>query len=450
MFRINSIKFHNFRNILDSEIFLNTAELQTSLGGSVVGIYGANGSSKSSVGYGLCLFDYLICGISSAFFHNFNNDFGISDSVMWLEYDFSFDTEKAPFVGAVIRFDFKKENDNVYLSNESVTFKDGNKGRPITYTISRNADELSSVVINNDYKKIAALFNIDEKAVVSILINSIKDKKSFFFGLNNIEFVLKQNKSDSEEDNFKLIYLATLMHYIVQNKVVIMPDSYGMSIMNSLFVYYGSDDFQLFALPVDKKGSLVANDDQINKVQKVVDSSNRFLQKIIKDFKVELYKELLETTSNGVKKYKVKFFSVKNHGRFPFENESEGIKRLFLIATSISRCMNEDDYIVFVDEFDEGIFEVLFGDTINSLYKQCMGQFIFTSHNLRPLEVMKYTNFIFSTLNPTNRFVTLKGIKPGNNLRDIYIRKIMYGNDCELSNQVDSNDLLEGLVDGTI
>ena len=53
------------------------------------------------------------------------------------------------------------------------------------------------------------------------------------------------------------------------------------------------------------------------------------------------------------------------------------------------------------------------------------GQFIFTSHNLRPLEVLDKKYLYFTTTNPKKRYVRLKGISATNNLRDTYFREIL-------------------------
>ena len=55
------------------------------------------------------------------------------------------------------------------------------------------------------------------------------------------------------------------------------------------------------------------------------------------------------------------------------------------------------------------------------------GQLLFTSHNLRPLEVLPYRNLLFTTVNPNNRFAKLEGISGNNNLRDCYFKNIILG-----------------------
>ena len=78
-----------------------------------------------------------------------------------------------------------------------------------------------------------------------------------------------------------------------------------------------------------------------------------------------------------------------------------------------------------------GIFEILLGSLLQISQESGKGQLIFTSHNLRPLEVLNDENIIFTTTNPKNRYINLKGIREDNNLRDTYIRALKLGGQDE-------------------
>lgn len=450
MFRINSIKFHNFRNILDSTIYLTEPGSKTDIGGCMVGIYGANGSSKSSVGYAAALLSKVTCGMCYAFFHDFDNDFGIYDDTMSLEFDFDYSNGER-FNGLVIKILFKKykpddiDKEIPYIAFESVKLKVP-QGRPMTYEVSRDFNYLNLLMSENEVSHIAELFSSDIKLVYALYSTSVQSKQSMLLNLN----VLRSFSNDSDKANpgisEQLAYISSFLTFYFANTAFIMPDSYGTSITNNLFAIFGGDVFNTQYLIKSPNGYFQCDSVRLSKIEKIVETSNRFIGNVIPDFEVTIEKKELDTDNKGITNYQIRLYSSKGKGKFSFENESEGIKRLFLIASSIAKVMNESDYILFIDEFDEGIFEVLFGDIIKSIKSQCMGQFIFTSHNLRPLEVMEYTHFIFSTTNPKNRFVTLKGIKPRNNLRDIYIRKIMYGDENNLSEIIDESDILGGLI----
>ena len=88
---------------------------------------------------------------------------------------------------------------------------------------------------------------------------------------------------------------------------------------------------------------------------------------------------------------------------------------------------NYNSMTVLIDELDSGIFEYLLGEILEILEQRGKGQLIFTSHNLRPLEVLDKNNLIFTTTNPNNRYIKLKNVKTNNNLRDMYYRDLILG-----------------------
>lgn len=88
-------------------------------------------------------------------------------------------------------------------------------------------------------------------------------------------------------------------------------------------------------------------------------------------------------------------------------------------------AFNEKSVTVAIDEFDAGIFEYLLGEMLQMMEESGRGQFIFTSHNLRPLEVLSKKYVCFTTTNPDNRYYRMKNIGRNNNLRDVYFREIV-------------------------
>ena len=88
-------------------------------------------------------------------------------------------------------------------------------------------------------------------------------------------------------------------------------------------------------------------------------------------------------------------------------------------------AFNRADTTVVIDELDSGIFEFLLGELLLAFQEAGKGQLVFTSHNLRPLEVLNKRFLYFSTTNAENRFIQLKGIHANNNLRMTYFRDLL-------------------------
>ena len=92
---------------------------------------------------------------------------------------------------------------------------------------------------------------------------------------------------------------------------------------------------------------------------------------------------------------------------------------------------NESSMCIVIDELDAGVFEYLLGEILTVLKDGGKGQLIFTSHNLRPLEVLKKDNIVFTTTNPNQRYIEFTNIGSTNNLRDLYIRTLNLGGQKE-------------------
>ncbi|MBR4335497.1 MAG: ATP-binding protein, partial [Clostridia bacterium] len=122
--------------------------------------------------------------------------------------------------------------------------------------------------------------------------------------------------------------------------------------------------------------------------------------------------------------------SKRNDQTIPLKYESDGIRRMVSILSLLIAVYNEESFTVAIDEIDSGIFEYLLGEVLAVMSESIKGQFIFTSHNLRALEVLPAKYLCFTTNNPENRFTTLPH-RGNSNMRDTYFRKIVLGSDKE-------------------
>ena len=73
----------------------------------------------------------------------------------------------------------------------------------------------------------------------------------------------------------------------------------------------------------------------------------------------------------------------------------------------------------------------MLGELLDIFKKSAKGQLIFTSHNLRALEMIDKESIMFSTTNPNNRYIHMKNVRESNNLRNMYIRSITLGGQSE-------------------
>ncbi|WP_190972597.1 AAA family ATPase [Bifidobacterium myosotis] len=129
------------------------------------------------------------------------------------------------------------------------------------------------------------------------------------------------------------------------------------------------------------------------------------------------------TLADGTAGVEVFLRSVRDDVSIPLWAESEGVRRIMGILSLLVRMFNEEDALVAIDEIDAGVFEILLGDLLATLAGRGVGQLVFTAHDLRVLEALGPESIVFSTTDPSDRFTALRA-RDTNNLRSMYIRAV--------------------------
>ena len=161
-------------------------------------------------------------------------------------------------------------------------------------------------------------------------------------------------------------------------------------------------------------------------VEQSIASINTVLAELIPGLQLDIDDLGTYTDEEDTEKHSFEIQSVRGDVSIPLRYESDGVRRIVSLASLFIAVYNEPSFTLAVDEIDAGIFEYLLGELFQVLSESAQGQFIFTSHNLRPLEVLPAKNLCFTSVNPENRFVKLRD--RGNcNLRDTYFRMIILG-----------------------
>lgn len=133
------------------------------------------------------------------------------------------------------------------------------------------------------------------------------------------------------------------------------------------------------------------------------------------------------TDKDGYKWISYEAMANRNGVAYSLVCESEGIKRLISVISVLIAFVTHCQTVLIIDEFDAGIFEFLFGEMIEALHETGRGQLIFTAHNLRGLEVLPYKQVFFSTLNPSNVYERQNSVMQNNNKRTTYFRNLVLG-----------------------
>ena len=130
----------------------------------------------------------------------------------------------------------------------------------------------------------------------------------------------------------------------------------------------------------------------------------------------------------------------------PLRCESDGVRKLISTLNLLIMVYNQQSTTVAYDEFDAGVFEYLLGEILQVIQSSGKGQFIFTSHNMRPLEVLNKDYIWFTTTDPDDRYIKLVGLGETNNLRRVYYREIaMHENYDNLYNETKRNMIVSAM-----
>ena len=186
-----------------------------------------------------------------------------------------------------------------------------------------------------------------------------------------------------------------------------------------------------FAVPLTEP--VVLNEKKKKNLDMIVEQINMVLFTIIPGMKIDVYHYGMQLTDSGENGYRVELVSVReNMPPIPIRMESEGIIKIISILNALIQAFGNPSICLAVDELDAGIFEYMLGELLDIFNKSAKGQLIFTSHNLRALEMLDKDNIMFSTVNPERRYIRMKNVKASNNLRDTYIRGLTLGGQDEV------------------
>ncbi|MCM1201146.1 MAG: ATP-binding protein, partial [Bacteroides fragilis] len=186
-----------------------------------------------------------------------------------------------------------------------------------------------------------------------------------------------------------------------------------------------------FAVPLTEP--VVLNEERKKILDTIVEQINMVLFTIIPGMKIDVYHYGMQLTDSGENGYRVELVSVReNMPPIPIRMESEGIIKIISILNVLIQAFGNPSICLAIDELDAGIFEYMLGELLDIFNKSAKGQLIFTSHNLRALEMLDKDNIMFSTVNPEKRYIRMKNVKASNNLRDMYIRGITLGGQEEV------------------
>lgn len=443
--RIKKVVLKDFKSVGYGEIVLNCGRqfVPYNTESDILGIYGQNGSGKTSFIEALSILQDLMAGAAVPSVYAdcvaIGKEFSELEFVFDLQYEngvireaaYSFclssqklsdDELHEKYKDAPDDFEVPDEDCKVVIFNEkfSLIWENASKRQVIIDTSS----EASPFVPTTKRKEIAGG---GKKTLVSLEVNkqlAYGKSRSFIFMMETLQLF-------AENDNKSLFFqvLVELRLFARSYLFVVDTKSSGFIRLNfALPIYTGNGQFMF-----DVRRPVTIDNRDLEDLREDIGKISSVLTQLVPGLSIGI-KEISQTLNKDGDAATIAMLTAYREGKeLPLRDESDGVRKIISVLSLIIAAFNERSVTVAIDEFDAGIFEYLLGEILQSMEESGKGQFIFTSHNLRPLEVINKKFLYFTTTNPQNRYIRLKKIATTNNLRDTYFREIIL---CEQEEEI--------------
>ena len=418
--KIKKVTVHNVKNVRNGEISL-AIDFDSFLQANVVGLYGQNGSGKTTVVDAFSLLKTLISGWISHEKLQLQEKRLITagEETASLDFDFLVQNEFGEFfVNYFVAF--QEDEERIYTTIEKLSYREHEKGKRSKMLIYKEDDVVQI--------RKTSLKEMNEKLRVKVMVvRAMAQKEHVSFAFHKDLKPVLQEMLDEKEwhllNNIAIDFNRDL--HVINNQ------SIGLLMMKYIMPFSVHLEKSRGFIPYDLEGTSLLQKDRFEVLCKVIDQTNKVLSTIIPELTIKIRYITEQTLDNGEKGVRFEFLSKRGECELPLRTESEGILKIISVLSALIAVYNNPNACVVIDELDSGVFEYLLGELLTVIDEGGKGQLIFTSHNLRVLEVLAIKNLWFTTANEHHRYVQLKGIKEVNNARDVYLRAIQLGGQTE-------------------
>lgn len=431
--RLRSLEISNIKNTVRGVVDMPGKAMKSPFfsGAEVLGIYGQNGSGKTAVIDALFYLQNILLGQSLP--GDLANDirkgqdcakiyaeFLILTDQRRIEAGYEAVVRRGTVSGAVI------ERERLMIGKE-----EGRRRRGRTVFMEyREDDKIFTPKVRLD-ELISGRRELRTNLVVAKKMARLRNC-SYIFG--EASRCIFEKESNGKFSDYALIIRA-IHRYAAMDLVVIRNSHSGAISANILLpVAYRisgrreevKGDFMLALLE-----PTVIEAERFPVLKQVVEEINLVLQTVVPGLTIGLRDYGEQLMEDGASGRRVDLTSRREEVEIPIRYESSGIIKIISILNVLIRAYNDPGLCLAVDELDSGVYEYLLGELLELFRKGAKGQLIFTSHNLRPLEMLDKESILFSTANPENRYIRIQNMKKSKNLRDAYIRSITLGGQRE-------------------
>ncbi|MBS6722249.1 MAG: ATP-binding protein [Clostridiales bacterium] len=434
--RLASLNILNIKNVRSGQIVLPMAfRKQLSYRhAEVLGLYGQNGSGKTAVIDTLYHLQGIMVG--NTLEEELADYIGINNDQAEITADFNI------FAGSTIyevsyRVILQRKEKRAEIIRESLSCAVNEGECRSNKTVFMDYQRSDRDTIFSPKKRLNEVIEDNEENKTDLIVArkmAEKENCSYIFGESSRDIFCRNYENDFRHYSETI---KALFKFALKDLFVIRNSHSGVISANVLLPMA----FRIEQNEIGMKGDLavpltepvILDEERKNILDTILEQVNMVLFTIIPGMKITVYDHGRQLTDSGENGYRVEIVSIRdNMPPIPIRMESEGIIKIISILNILIQAFGNYSVCLAVDELDAGIFEYMLGELLDIFNKSAKGQLIFTSHNLRPLEMLDKDSIMFSTVNPDRRYIRMKNVKASNNLRDMYLRGITLGGQDEI------------------
>ena len=334
------------------------------------------------------------------------------------------------------RLSLSREEKVVVISRETLSGAKNENGIRTNKTVFMDYKRDQTNTIFKPQKRLDEILEENKDIKTDLIVArkmAQKSNCSYIFGESSRDIFCREYKNGFQQ--FSVI-ISSLSEFALKDLFVIRNTHSGVIFGNFVLP-------MAFRIENDNMGAkgdftvsltepILVDEERKNLLETIVEQINIVLYTIIPGLQVTIKNYGKQSLDDGEEGWKLELMS-KREGmkEIPIRMESEGIIKIISILNALIQAFGNPSICLVIDELDSGIFEYMLGELLDIFKKSAKGQLIFTSHNLRALEMIDKESIMFSTANPDNRYIHMKNVRESNNLRNMYIRSITLGGQSE-------------------
>ena len=433
--RLSSLQLTNIKNVKKGTIYMpNTVnKILSADKAEILGIYGQNGSGKTAIVDALYFLQKVMIGADLD--QSLEDYMDMDSNVAEIFADFNL------FMNGIVfeigyRLSLSREEKVVVISRETLSGAKNENGIRTNKTVFMDYQRDQTNTIFKPQKRLDEILEENKDIKTDLIVArkmAEKSNCSYIFGESSRDIFCREYKNGFQQ--FSVI-ISSLFEFALKDLFVIRNTHSGVISANFVLP-------MAFRIENDNMGAkgdftvsltepILVDEERKNLLETIVEQINIVLYTIIPGLQVTIKNYGKQSLDDGEEGWKLELMS-KREGmkEIPIRMESEGIIKIISILNALIQAFGNSSICLVIDELDSGIFEYMLGELLDIFKKSAKGQLIFTSHNLRALEMIDKESIMFSTTNPNNRYIHMKNVRESNNLRNMYIRSITLGGQSE-------------------